>query len=477
MAITPLRVLVIDDEKELRASLRDLLSLRGHQVADRASGEEGLELLRAQAAAGTAFDMVLLDVHLPGGRSGLEILRDLRAEDPSLVVLIVTAHGNIRDAVEAMRDGAFDYIEKPVREHEMLDLVERATQARGLAQAVGYSAPKMLLENGEEFVGTSKQMRAVFSVIQRLGQVSTNVLIRGENGTGKELVARAIHFNSVRKDKPFVAVNCGAIPENLIESEFFGHEKGAFTGADTRHIGKFQFAEGGTLFLDEIGDVSPAMQVKLLRVLQERKFTPVGSNREIRCDVRIIAATNRDLEKMIAAHQFRQDLFYRLNVMPIELPPLRERADEIPDLALHFVHKFNVAHHLMGTDREILGVREESLQALKHYAWPGNIRELENAIERAFVLETSRMIQLQSLPEAVSRRPGQQAEKPWVPEPPSPDAPNYTNQKEQFERDFIVRALTQFGGRINQTVAHAGIPKNTLLRKMRKYGIKPADYS
>ena len=287
--------------------------------------------------------MVLLDVNMPG-MSGLETLKEIRQFDPTISVLIITAHGNIRDAVEAMRDGAFNYIEKPVQQADIEELVEKATTAHALLTETGLSSPKMKLDDGEEFIGSSSQMRSVFQVIQRVGAVNTSVLIRGENGTGKELVARAIHFNSPRKDKPFVAINCGAVPENLVESEFFGHEKGAFTGADQRHIGRFQSAEGGTLFLDEIGDISLAMQVKLLRVLQERKFTPVGSNREIKCDVRIIAATNRNLEELIQQNQFRQDLFYRLNVMPIELPPLRDRIDDIPVLVEHFIEKFNRLH-------------------------------------------------------------------------------------------------------------------------------------
>jgi DNA-binding NtrC family response regulator len=349
---------------------------------------------------------------------------------------------------------------------------------------MGLSSPKLLLDNGDEFLGHSHQMRSVFQVIQRLGNVNTSVLIRGENGTGKELVARAIHFNSPRKDKPFVAINCGAIAENLIESEFFGHEKGAFTGADQRHIGKFQYAEGGTLFLDEIGDISLAMQVKLLRVLQERRFTPVGSNREIRSDVRVVAATNRNLEEMIRKGDFREDFFYRLNVMPIELPPLRDRSDDIPILVEHFIEKFNALHGRMGTGNEIRGIREDALNALKNYSWPGNIRELENVVERAFVLENSLYLHLGSLPPKLHPRPERAAGASLHPgsgssghgADPSVQVIDFHNQKEQFERQFIITALRRFGGRINQTVAHAGIPKNTLLRKIRKYEINPTEY-
>jgi len=472
-----LNVLVVDDERELRDSLSQILASMGHHVFAASSGEEALRIIRERGVDTPAsIRLVLLDVMMPG-MSGLEALREIRAHDPSITVLIITAHGNIRDAVEAMREGAYNYIEKPVQQGDIEDLVRKASEAHVLVQEMGLASPKLTLDNGEEFIGSSQQMRSVFQVIQRLGQVTTSVLIRGENGTGKELVARAIHFNSPRKDRPFVAVNCGAIPENLIESEFFGHEKGAFTGADQRHIGKFQYAEGGTLFLDEIGDISPAMQVKLLRVLQERKFTPIGSNREIRCDVRIVAATNRPLEELIRKSEFRQDLFYRLNVMPIQLPPLRDRIEDIPNLVEHFIDKFNALHGRQGNESEIRGIREDALNALKNYTWPGNIRELENVVERSFVLETSRYITLASLPEELRPKVDRPAPYSYGAESgASTVAIDFHNQKEQFEREFITNALRRFGGRINQTVTHAGIPKNTLLRKIRKYGINPGEF-
>ncbi len=470
-----LNVLVVDDERELRDSLTQVLSAMKHHVLEAENGEKALSVIYERGIDTPAsIHMVLLDVNMPG-MSGLEVLKKIRARDPSILVLVITAHGNIRDAVEAMREGAYNYIEKPIQEIDLKDLIQKASEAHVLVQELGLSSPKLTLDNGEEFIGKSHQMRAVFQVIHRLGQVNTSVLIRGENGTGKELVARAIHFNSPRKDKPIVAINCGAIPENLIESEFFGHEKGAFSGADKRHIGKFQYAEGGTLFLDEIGDISPSMQVKLLRVLQERKFMPVGSNREIRCDVRIIAATNRNLEEMIRHHEFRQDLFYRLNVMPIQLPPLRERTEDIPNLVKHFIEKFNVLHSKIETGREVRGIREDALNALLNYTWPGNIRELENIIERAFVLENSHYITMHSLPEELWPK-----NEKAIPLSESTHqnhvAIDFHNQKEQFEKDFIVRALTRFSGRINQTATHAGIPKNTLLRKIKKYAINPAEY-
>ena len=473
---TKLNVLVVDDEPELRRSLSQLLLSMGHHPVEASNGLEALELAKArgtdalaetQNTQDTKFDVALLDVSMPV-MNGLDALRELRAFDPSITCLMITAHGNIRDAVVAMREGAFNYLEKPVQASDITALIERVSEAQSLARKMGLSSPKMQLDHGKEIIGTSKHMRSVFEIIARLSHVTTSVLIRGENGTGKELVARAVHYNSSRKEKPFVAVNCGAIPENLVESEFFGHEKGAFTGANQRHIGKFQYAEGGTLFLDEIGELSPTMQVKLLRILQERKFTPVGSNREIKCDVRIVAATNRNLEALIAEGQFREDLFYRLNVMPIFLAPLRERIDDIPNLVAHFIDKFNVLHGRQGTPTEVRGIREDAMNCLSSYRWPGNIRELENVIERAFVLENSTLITPSSLPSNL-----QIETRRAHPESSSID---FHSEKERFERDFIVTALKRFNGRINQTVAHAGIPKNTLLRKIRKYGLDPSEF-
>jgi DNA-binding NtrC family response regulator len=324
-------------------------------------------------------------------------------------------------------------------------------------------------------------MQKVFKLIDRLANVNTSVLIRGENGTGKELVARAIHFNSPRKSAPFVAVNCGAVPESLMESEFFGHEKGAFTGANQRKIGKFQFASGGTLFLDEIGDLPLAMQVKLLRVLQEQKITPVGSNREMKIDARVIAATNRDLEKMMESGAFRNDLFYRLNVMPVFLPALRDRADDLAYLVQHFVRKFNAKH-----GRSVQGVAPEAIEQIKLYEWPGNIRELENAIEHAFVVETGNLLTLESFPDHI-REALLDREEGWsLPHEVTPAhgvaraevalSLNYQEDKERFEKEFIIQALLKNGGRINQTCETANIPKNTLLRKMKKYGITAKDY-
>ncbi len=458
-------ILVVDDEAELRRQLVSILSERGYTVDEAGDGIEALEKLAVKP-----YPLVLCDVRMPR-MTGLDLVRQIQIKEYSSAVALITAHGNVREAIEAIREGAFDYIEKPIDEEKILELVKKAERAYEMIHRIAYSAPVAPGE-GRECVGNSQSMKRVFQLVDRLTRVGTSVLIRGENGTGKELVARAIHFTGPRKDEPFVAVNCAAIPENLIESELFGHEKGAFTGADQRKIGKFQFATKGTLFLDEIGDTSLATQVKLLRVLQEHTFTPVGSNREIRADVRVVAATNRDLEAAIKEGKFREDLYYRLNVMPIFLPPLRERKEDIPALVHHFVDKFNREY-----GASIVGISPEALDPLESFHWPGNIRELENAIEHAFVVETSDKISYFSLPEYI--RKATRKFNAYVPEKPPVglDASmDWEKGKEAFEREFIVQALKTNRGRINLTAEQANIPKNTLLRKIKKYAINPRDY-
>lgn len=462
-------ILVVDDQKELRDQILCILKDRGYQVAEASDGREAADILKTKE-----FALILCDVQMPH-MTGMELLKHIRQEEYSTMIALITAHGNVRDAVEAIREGAFDYVEKPIDEQKLMDMVEKAQRAYEMVEKLQYSAPVMSSGEGREFVGSSRSMKNVFQMVEKLTRVSTSVLIRGENGTGKELVARAIHYNSPRKEGPFVAVNCAAIPENLIESELFGHEKGAFTGADQRHIGKFQFAARGTLFLDEIGDTSLATQVKLLRVLQEHTFTPVGSNREVKADVRIIAATNRDLEKLIKDGKFREDLYYRLNVMPIFLPSLRERKADIPSLVLHFIEKFNKEHQ-----NRIKGITPEALQVFESYHWPGNIRELENAMEHAFVIENTSMITIFSLPEYI-RKASRKVHEPKYERQASQGGLNFTGMdwdsgKEAFEREFIVQALKNSKGKINLASEQSNIPKNTLLRKIKKYNIIPKEY-
>lgn len=505
-----LKVLVVDDDQGLRLSVKSALHSTQQFVVDEAF--DGVNALEKFKAAQPRYDVVILDVDMPR-MNGLETLKQIKEIDPGTIVLMLTAHATVHDAVAAVKDGAYNYLSKPVAAEQLVALVDKAIKAHTLIAHIAASAPVMV-EAGRKIIGNTSQMQKVFNIIHKLAKVDTPVLIRGASGTGKELVARAIHFNSSRKDEKFVAINCSAIPENLFESELFGHEKGSFTGAHERKIGKFQFAEGGTLFLDEVGDMPPLMQVKLLRVLQEKVFTPVGSNREITTNVRIIAATNRPLEEMNKNGQFREDLFYRLNVVPILLPALAERKDDIERLTNIFIKKFNEAHK-----KRVTGVSADAMNVLKKYTWPGNIRELENVIEHAFVLETSNVITLASLPESIlsncgvdlsslpdhgtsttmkaafAQSPaaaidgaeagddgdsgleddGSEAFEPL--EPSMAGALDFNAQKEAFEKEFIIKALKTFKGRINQTALHANIPKKTLLRKIEKYGIIARDYS
>lgn len=476
------RVLVVDDDSALRMTVSSAFSERNYLVEQACNGEEALNKIMA-----AKYDLVLLDVNMPI-MTGLEALKHIKAYDNGIIVIMLTAYSNVKDAVDAVRQGAYNYLEKPIKSEDLVALVDRALRAQSFVKAVSLSAPALNAGDNQGLVGSSNEMKRIFTLIDKLARVDTSVLIRGESGTGKELVARAIHLNGPRKDERFVAVNCSAIPENLIESEFFGHEKGAFTGADGRKIGKFQYADGGTLFLDEIGDISATLQVKLLRALQEQKFTPVGSNREIEVNVRIIAATNRNLEEIIKKGEFREDLFYRLNVLPIYLPPLRERKDDILGLVQHFLDKFNGTY-----GNKIQGITAEAQDLLLKYNWPGNIRELENVIEHAFVIESENKINVASLPDAIrglSRSVGRSSvasdnaagatlissDKSSAAFSIDIENLDFQTQKEEFEKHFIISALKVFNGKINQTALHANIPKKTLLRKLEKYGLTAKDY-
>lgn len=464
-SLTELNILIVDDEPELRKSVSSVLEqyLEGvvAHFEEAESGKQALEKVKTGD-----WDIVLMDVRMPE-MDGFEALREIKNHDPRTFVVLMTAHANVKDAIDAIREGAYDYLEKPVQPEHVKRIVTKALEAREMVSNLAVSNPIFDDDIDSEFVGASQKMRDIFGLIYKLCKVDTTVLIRGENGTGKELVSKAIHYNSHRKDGPFVALNCGAIPESLMESELFGHEKGAFTGASERKIGKFQLANQGTIFLDEIAELKPEMQVKLLRVLQEKKFTPVGSNREVKTSARVIAATNRNLEKMIEDGRFREDLFYRLNVMPIFIPPLKERLDDIEGLVDHFIKKFCKSHN-----RTVQGISARALQMLKSYNWPGNIRELENVIEHTFIVENSDIINPDSLPEVV-RAAAKEASRSRVSGGPL----DFESFKERVEKEFIIEALRANKGRINQTVAHANIPKNTLLRKIKKYGIVVKEYT
>lgn len=495
------KVLVVDDDKVLQQSVKQALEFHHFNVDVADNGKEAVNAVYREK-----YDLVVMDVNMPE-MDGIEALVEIKKHDPSIIVLILTAYSNVSDAVKAVKEGAFNYLEKPITSENLVALIKRALKARSMVETTAFSAPTLSLGNDnsdDKFVGESNSMQKVFDVISKLAKVNTPVLIRGESGTGKELVAKAIHYNGPRKDNKFVAVNCGAISENLIESELFGHEKGAFTGADSRKIGKFQYADGGTLFLDEIGDISPTMQVKLLRVLQEKKFTPVGSNREITADVRIIAASHKPFEEMIKEGTFREDLFYRLNVLPVYLPPLRERKSDIPHLISYYIEYFNNVHGL-----EVKGITPDATKGMQEYAWPGNIRELRNTIEHCFIMEASDYISMDSLPSKItsggapSKTSETESEDAMIDfkgiqnsvldkDPSEVDNSafqftfakkedgevkmDFQAAKDKFEQEFIVQALKVNKGKINQTALNANIPKKTLLRKIEKYEINPKDF-
>lgn len=489
------KILLVANQLSLQATLKEVCESLGFHLEVVESSDEFFLCSRERGP----FDSAIFDFDMDLERSPgwtMNLLTELKELTPHSQCLVLASQhtSSVRSAILAVKNGALDYLEKPINDRELVKLLKVTIPSDQNSDENNPFESDLKFSEGRKMIGDSSSIRHVFELIQKLAKVNTSVLIRGESGTGKELVARALHFNSNRKKGPFVAVNCGAIPENLIESELFGHEKGTFTGADRRKIGKFQFAAGGTIFLDEIGDITPQMQVKLLRVLQEKKFTPVGSNQELKADVRIISATNRHLEEMIKQNGFREDLFYRLNVLPINLPPLRDRRDDIAALTQMMIAKFNHIHQ-----RQIKGLEPVALQALNAYSWPGNIRELENVVEHAFIIETNKTIHLKALPEAIQAcAPIQYFEAspdqgeidpttaPLAFDKRSPSEPNgiitdfsdlkYPVLKERFEREFIIRALKAYQGRINHTAEQTLMTKVTLLRKLEKYGINPRDF-
>ena len=376
------RILVADDHDSLRRGLVRALTDAGHDVDDACNGNAALERLHE-----AAYDVVLSDIRM-GGADGLDVLRTTRAMHPGTAVILMTAFGSIQMAVEAMKIGAFDYVTKPFEIEEMEVKIAKALEHRRLKHEIDYLRHAQHdIYDFDRIVGASGALARVLDVVRKVARSNTTVLVRGETGTGKEVIAGAVHHNSLRANRNFVKVNCAALQENLLESELFGHEKGAFTGADKQRIGRFEQADGGTLFLDEIGDMSPNTQAKILRVLQEHEFERLGGTRTIRVDVRLIAATNRNLAAMVAAGQFREDLYYRLNVVSIEMPPLRERKEDVQPLAEFFIRRF--AGELK---KKVEGLAPDALKLLSRYNWPGNIRELENAIERAVLLTDGRTI-------------------------------------------------------------------------------------
>jgi two-component system, NtrC family, response regulator HydG len=453
-------ILVIEDHATSAETVREILERIGHTVTIATDGESGL----ATFAAGR-FELVVTDLRLPRG-DGLAVVRAVKAAAPECAVIVVTAFGSVETALQAVRSGAFHFLTKPIRIEELELTVQNALRQRTLDLELGRlrsekAAERVGVESRlTELLGESSAMARVAGVVRQVSAASTTVLIRGESGTGKELVARAIHELSARQDGPFIEANCAAFAPGVLESELFGHEKGAFTGAVAARRGRFELADGGTLFLDEVGDLTLEVQVKLLRVLQERSFERVGGSKTVRVDCRLIAATNRNLETGMREGRFREDLFYRLNVVPIVLPPLRERAEDIPRLAALFLDRFN---RQLG--KSVRTLAPDALAALAAYHWPGNVRELENLIERMVVLAPGDVIRLDDLPaEVASRR---------TPTLALPEGDiDLTKYLEEVEREIIVRALERAGG-IKQRAADAlGLERNALRYKLKKYGLE-----
>jgi two-component system, NtrC family, response regulator PilR len=459
---TPARVLVVDDERSMRELLSIVLKRDGHEVIVAEDGRTAVDMMRRRRV-----DILITDIRMPE-MSGVDVLREAKQIDPEIISIIMTAFATADTAVEALRLGAADYVNKsPSAANEVRLRVAKELERKRLQRE--NVLLKRALRSSHQFsniIGTSGPMLAVFQLIETIAPTGSTVLISGESGTGKELVARAIHFNSLRKDRPFVAVNCGALPETLLDSELFGHMRGAFTGADTNKKGLIEVAEKGTVFLDEIGEMSPLVQVKLLRVLQERRYRRLGGTDEVEADIRIIAATNRDLSKMVSEGAFREDLYYRINVIPIRLPSLRERPEDIPLLAEHFVGRYASQ---MG--KALTGVSGAAMHCLQAYAWPGNIRELENAIERAVALERTPSILVDSLPEQV--RGAALASAMPSPTDVFPAAGFDLEQHVQdIEREYIAEALRRAGGVKVKAAELLGMSFRSFRYYTKKYNLK-----
>jgi DNA-binding NtrC family response regulator len=445
-------ILLIDDDDSLRRVMEFSLTEAGHMVQTAASGEDGLRLFEKDT-----FDAVITDITMPG-MSGMEVLAKVRQRVPSIPVIVITAYGTIESAVEAMKQGAFDYITKPFNRDELRLTLEKAIKMRRLEKEnVELRAEVTDRYCFESIIGSSEKMKEVLDLAGRVAASDASLLITGESGTGKELLAKGVHFNSRRANGPFVAVNCAAIPEALIESELFGHVKGSFTGAVRDKEGKFELADGGTLFLDEIGDLRIDLQAKILRALQEREVDRIGGGKPVSVDVRVIAATNKDIERAVKEGAFREDLYYRLNVITLFIPPLRERKDDIPVLAGHFLKKFN-------TEADVR-MDASALSVLMAYGWPGNVRELENVIERASVLKRGLLITREELPEKLKK------ENMGV-EDIILNIPEQGISLEELEKKLIIKALEKHKGNQTRAAEFLGITRPTLIYRMEKFRLK-----
>lgn len=442
------KILIVEDEELMRAILRRLLEDSGYTVLSADSAETAIDVF-----SGDDIALTLTDIKMPG-RDGLDLLDEIKSIDPDAVVIVMTAYSSVDSAIAALRKGAYDYITKPFVNEDLLQTIKNAVAHRQL-----FSENRLLRRelrkryHFSEIVGKSDGIQKVFDLVNKVADTNAGVLIQGETGTGKELVARSIHYNSSRAEAPFLAVNCGALPESLLESELFGHTKGAFTGAVSDKTGLFRAAAGGTLFLDEVGDTPPVLQVKLLRALQEHEVTPVGSSLPIKFDARIIAATNRDLEAEVGAGRFREDLFYRLNVLELRVPPLRERREDIPLLVRHFA-----ARSAKAAGAAELHVTDQAMDAFVSYDWPGNVRELENAVERSVILSAG-TIDLESLPPKIGSKASLEIR----------DREGFRFTLEEMERRYVLEVMESVGEDKSEAANILGIDLSTLYRKLKRY--------
>ena len=458
------KVLVVDDERSMREFLEIFLIKKGHEVTLAANGQEAIEIFTEEE-----FDLVFTDLRMPEV-DGITVLQEVKRLWPDTQVIVVTAFSTTETAIEAMKLGAYDYLAKPFKVNEAGVIVDKALEKRDLVldnlRLKREVAGKFSFEN---LIGKSDRMKEVYQTIRQIADTRTNVLVGGESGTGKELVARALHYNSCRATQPFVVINCGAIPDNLMESELFGHVKGAFTGAVVDKKGLFETASGGSFFLDEIGELSLHLQVKLLRALQERKVKRVGGVSEIDIDVRIIAATNKDLEEEIRNGNFRDDLYFRINVIQITLPSLRERAADIPLLAHHFLTRYSEE-----LGRRIQGFDREAMALMRSYDYPGNVRELENVVQRAVAFEQSEWITARSLPSRLRDPRTERTDPGIIPEP----GENFSmdNFVEQVEQKLLTQALFQSSGNVTDAAKRLGISFRAMRYKLSKYGIRKGDF-
>jgi len=449
------KTLIVDDDESMRFFLNEAMKKRGYEAVAVADAESAVEAVQK-----SKFDLILLDIRLPG-MSGIEAIPLIQEHDPNAVIIMMTAYGSKQLALDAMRAGAYDFFTKPFKMEEMSVVISRALEKRQFQRDIKKLEDKLRRQYSfENIVGTSGAMQQVYELIQKVVQTDVTVLVCGESGTGKELIAQAVHYHSARKEKPFVKLNCVAIPEGLLESELFGHEKGSFTGAVQRKSGKFELANTGTIFLDEIGDMSLATQAKILRVLQEKEFELVGGTETIQIDVRVIAATNKDLAKAVEEGRFREDLYFRLNVFSIVVPPLRDRREDIPQLVDHFLRQ---ANEQMG--RQVRGVVKDTLDLLQMYHWPGNVRELENSIHRAVVMTDDQLITPKSLPLYLQSI----AEKPKYSLPDNVES--LDNTLADVEKQIIVDTLHTTGGVQSKAARLLGISERSLWHRVKKLHI------